>query len=567
MSEESNEPNADDYLNEELEISVESPIDAPGPPVIPPPLAGTPPAALESEPAPNEKRSEADGSAWHGRTPFEDLFVSDSPPLPPGRGSPEEKIGYLREKLKRSEAQQGRFKEAWSTRDREMDLLEGLFKHYWHRTTELKSEVGELTHKLAAMEDFLERKKKEISDYGEQMAQTFKKRDEMEAALREEMSARRAHDQRLIEEKQSQLAALDVKHRQLQDEHTSERASRKEQAVEQNRMLRATKDDLGKASVQLADRDQALTLAREELQEAQEAFQRDLDARNHAIEKFKDTIRKQRSTLSQGEADQTELREQLTTAESEMKQLRITHALELQQENERVGSMQEELTSLCSVRDGLDAEVESLREKYSAAKVRESGLESDKEHLENRLEKSESSISEWMGSCEDMKGQIAELQSDLSDVKQERALLQQDHERLIAAKEESDAATVSREQELRGALEKLEDQADASSASLLETQNTLAALKSEHDELLMDSKEAASALTGNIEERDDAIEKLKSSLESGRQEMSRLERDSQNIRETLEQERSLSMERRVNMVEKIGNARQVLQNAQHREGH
>ena len=98
-------------------------------------------------------------AAWSGRTPFEDLFVSDSPPLPPGRGSAEEKVAYLREKLKRSETQQTKFKEAWSTRDREMDLLEGLFKHYWHRTTELKSEVGELTQKLAAMEDYLERKK------------------------------------------------------------------------------------------------------------------------------------------------------------------------------------------------------------------------------------------------------------------------------------------------------------------------------------------------------------------------------------------------------------------------
>jgi len=189
---------SDDFLDEDLDISVEPPIDAPGPPVIPPPLVE---GAADAEAESGRKSVDADGSAWNGRTPFEDLFVSDSPPLPPGRGSPEEKVAYLREKLKRSESQQAKFKEAWSTRDREMDLLEGLFKHYWHRTTELKSEVGELTQKLAAMEDYLERKKKEILDYGEQVAQTFKKRDEMEAALREEMSARRAHDQRLVEEK------------------------------------------------------------------------------------------------------------------------------------------------------------------------------------------------------------------------------------------------------------------------------------------------------------------------------------------------------------------------------
>lgn len=553
---------SDDFLDEELDIAVEAPIDAPGPPVIPPPLVEGGVQPDSSGP----KVSTTDGSAWNGRTPFEDLFVSDSPPLPPGRGSPEEKVAYLREKLKRSEAQQAKFKEAWSTRDREMDLLEGLFKHYWHRTTELKSEVGELTQKLAAMEDYLERKKKEIVDYGEQVAQTFKKRDEMEAALREEMSARRAHDQRLIEEKNSQLSTLEVQHRQLQDEHNAERTSMRDQISHLKKDLQSGRDELGKAKVSVSEKDNALLLVREELEDAQSAFQRDLEARNQAIDKFKDTIRKQRSSMAQSETDESQLREQLKVFEGELKQLRVTHALELQQENERLESLQQDLATTRSARDGLDAESESLREELSSVQVELSGVQSDKGHLETRLEQSEEQVSEWMEANEDMKGQITQLQSDISDLREERTLLEQDHERLIVAKDEKEAGFVQREQSLRSNIEKLEDQVDSVNADLAKSKQAFETLEAEHNELVVDSKEASTSLSSNIEERDEAIEKLKSSLETGRQETARLERETQTLREALEAERSEALARRVSMIEKVGHAKQLLQSAQHREG-
>jgi chromosome segregation protein len=447
-----------------------------------------------------------------------------------------------------------------------MDLLEGLFKHYWHRTTELKSEVGELTQKLAAMEDYLERKKKEILDYGEQVAQTFKKRDEMEAALREEMSARRAHDQRLIEEKNSQLSALDVQHRQLQDEHNAERTSMRDQISHLKKDLHTGRDELGKAKVSVTEKDNTLQLVREELEDAQSAFQRDLGARNQAIDKFKDTIRKQRSNIAQSETDQTDLREQLKSFEGELKQQRVTHALELQQENERLASLQQDLVTTRAVRDGLDAESETLREELSSVQLELSGVQSDKEHLETRLGQSEQRVSEWMEANEDMKGQITQLQSDISDLREERTLLEQDHGRLIVAKEETEVGFVQREQSLRSDIEKLEDQVDSVNAELANSKQVFETLEAEHSELLVDSKEAASSLSNNIEERDEAIEKLKSSMETGRQETARLERETQTLREALETERSESLARRVSMVEKVGLAKQVLQSAQHREG-
>ncbi len=554
---------SDDFLDEDLDISVEPPIDAPGPPVIPPPLAE---GVAASDSKASEKSKDTDGSAWSGRTPFEDLFVSDSPPLPPGRGSAEEKVAYLREKLKRSETQQTKFKEAWSTRDREMDLLEGLFKHYWHRTTELKSEVGELTQKLAAMEDYLERKKKEIEDYGDQVAQTFKKRDEMEAALRDEMSARRAHDQRLIEEKNSQFNALEVQHRQLQDEHNAERSSMREQIAQLKKDQHSGREELSRLKLSAAEKEETLHLVREELEEAQVAFQRDLDARNQAIDKFKETIRKQRSTIAQSESEQSTLRDDLKSFESDLKQQKVTHALELQQENERLESLQQEIGLVRAARDGLDAEAESLREKLSSAQVQISGLTGDKEHLESRLAQSKEQVGQWMEANEDMKGQMTQLQSDLSDMREERTLLEQDHERLIAAKEEIEASFVQRERDLKTEIDKYEDQVDALNSELSAGKESLKALETEHQELVADSQEAANSLTSNIEERDEAIEKLKASLESGRQELARLERESQTLRETLETERAASLSTRVGMIEKIGQARQLLQSAQHREG-
>ena len=226
-----------------------------------------------------------------------------------------------------------------------------------------------------------------------------------------------------------------------------------------------------------------------------------MDARNQAIDKFKETIRKQRSSLAQGEAEQATLRDDVKNFESDLKQQKVTHALELQQENERLEVLQQELSTVRSARDGLDAEAESLREKLSASQVAVSGLTGDKEHLTGRLEQSENQVSEWMEANEDMKGQITELQSDLSDLREERTLLEQDHERLIAAKKEVEESFVQRERDLKTEIDGYEDQVDALSAELKTNKETLKVLQAEHQELVTDSQEAASSLTSNIEER------------------------------------------------------------------
>ena len=108
---------------------------------------------------------------WSGRTTFDDLFVTDSAPLPSARGGPEEKVEYFREKLKRSEAMTARFRDAWQTREKEMDHVETLMEQERGRAEEQANKVVELTQKLQALEGFLEQKKKEFEAYGQKVAE------------------------------------------------------------------------------------------------------------------------------------------------------------------------------------------------------------------------------------------------------------------------------------------------------------------------------------------------------------------------------------------------------------
>ena len=429
--------NDDEFFEEEIDIAIEPPIEAPAPPTIPPPVVAQPDEE-SAEPAEDMSGRDSAGSAWQGRTSFEDLFVSDSPPLPPGRGAPEEKIAYLREKLKRAETQLTRCREAWGTREREMDLLEGLFRHYWHRTSDLKVEVSEQTHKLASLEDYLERKKKEIEDYGAQVAATFKRRDEAEASLREEMNNRQAHTLRLIEEKQSQHKTLESQHRQLQEHYNTERSRFREEHDALRVEHKNLREDHSKVKLLLADAEDGLRIAREEIEGSRVAFDRDLATRNEAIEKFKATIRKQRESIDERERVNHETTERVKQLEVEAKQARVTHALELQQENERYEEASETIERLQGAEQSLRGEVSELSESLRVSQASVDELQSEKSQTQHRLAETRSTLEDVESLNEDMKGEISQLQSDLSDLKEERSLLQQDHERLIEAKEESE---------------------------------------------------------------------------------------------------------------------------------
>ena len=78
----------------------------------------------------------------------------------------------------------------------------------------------------------------------------------------------------------------------------------REQIAQLKKEVQSSKEDISRYKLASVEKEETLELVREELTEAQVAFQRDLDARNQAIDKFKDTIRKQRSNIAQGESEQ-----------------------------------------------------------------------------------------------------------------------------------------------------------------------------------------------------------------------------------------------------------------------
>jgi len=557
--------NDDSFFEEEIDISIEPPVDAPAPPMIPPPVVTQPEEeGLESSEEMNSRDSA--GSAWQGRTSFEDLFVSDSPPLPPGRGAPEEKIAYLREKLKRAESQLSRCREAWGTREREMDLLEGLFRHYWHRTSDLKVEVSEQTHKLASLEDYLERKKKEIEDYGAQVAATFKRRDEAEASLREEMNNRQAHTLRLIEEKQSQHKTLESQHRQLQEHYNTERTRFREEHDGLRFEHKNLREEHSKVKLQLADAEDGLRIAREEIEGSRVAFDRDLATRNEAIEKFKGTIRKQRDSIDERERTNHEVGERLKELEVDVKQARVTHALELQQENERYEEAAASIGRLEGEEQSLRGELSEASDSLRVSQGTVDELNSEKSQVQHRLAETRSTLEDVETRNEDMKGEISQQQSDLSDLKEERSLLQQDHERLFEAKEESERIGQKRLEELQGGIDQLEQEVEGLESKLHGAKEEYASLQEEKRELEQDVQESSESMGRSIKDRDEAIEKLKMSLEAGRVSIIRIEGELERIRSESETERSELSEKNLSVVDLAARARQVLQNAQHREG-
>ncbi|MEC9465922.1 MAG: hypothetical protein VX834_09065, partial [Myxococcota bacterium] len=296
------------------------------------------------------------------------------------------------------------------------------------------------------------------------------------------------------------------------------------------------------------------------------AFERDLSTRNEAIEKFKSTIRKQRESIDQRDQKNHDLAERSKQLEVDLKQARVTHALELQQENERYEEASTVIERLQAEEERLRSETLSLSEKLRVTQATVDEVNSEKSQLQHRLADTRSTLDDVETLNEDMKGEMSQLQSDLSDLKEERSLLQQDHERLIEAKEESERLGQARCDELQGQIDHLETEIDGIESKLGEAREAFAALSEEKRELEQDVQESTESMGRSIRDRDEAIEKLKMSLEAGRASVVRLEGELERLRTEAEGDRAELAEKNLAVVDIAARARQLLQNAQHREG-
>jgi DNA repair exonuclease SbcCD ATPase subunit len=113
------------------------------------------------------------------RVPFDELFVSASTPVAAVHGSPEEKIAYLREKLRHAEDLTTRFREAWEVREKEMDAFEVAANQAREVADEALSERDEL-------QAFIDKKQRELEAYGQKVSAAFAERETLIKTLRAE---------------------------------------------------------------------------------------------------------------------------------------------------------------------------------------------------------------------------------------------------------------------------------------------------------------------------------------------------------------------------------------------
>ena len=118
------------------------------------------------------------------RAAFPELF-QPPPPRPATRPvSPDEKVEDMRRQLKFAEGQLGRFREAWSVREGEMDVLEAALAAERARAEAATAEAQRL-------EQFLARKQRELEQYGESVAQIVAQKEAREKELREQLDRER----------------------------------------------------------------------------------------------------------------------------------------------------------------------------------------------------------------------------------------------------------------------------------------------------------------------------------------------------------------------------------------
>ncbi len=202
--------------------------ETPGAEGVPDVSVGAEPPPLQPPPPPRRPRRSVSRDlsqlpdSWGGRSNFDDLFVVDTGSLPSARGGLEEKVEYFREKLKRSEAMTARFREAWQTRDSEMDVLEALMERERVKADEGSHQNAELTQKLQALEHFIEQKKNEFEAYGRKVQAAFEQKDQQEQELRSEIDAAQGRLYAVVYEKNSEISGLKNQLDALQEQYESE---------------------------------------------------------------------------------------------------------------------------------------------------------------------------------------------------------------------------------------------------------------------------------------------------------------------------------------------------------
>ncbi|MEO0813926.1 MAG: hypothetical protein AAFY60_13750, partial [Myxococcota bacterium] len=255
----------------------------------PPPLQPPPPPRRPPRRASSKDPSQLPDS-WGGRTNYDDLFVVDTGSLPSARGGLEEKVEYFREKLKRSEAMTARFREAWQTRDSELDILEALMERERGKAEESAHSNAELNQKLTQLNQFIEEKKTQFETYGQKVQAAFEQKEQQEQELRSELEASYGKMEAALDEKDSEIAGVSNQLEALKQEYEDEQRRHLEDNEAYNGQIAERDQRITDGEQRYADLAGELEGTRQELLDTRDTFERDVAVRNEAIEKLKGTI-------------------------------------------------------------------------------------------------------------------------------------------------------------------------------------------------------------------------------------------------------------------------------------
>ncbi|HSI06400.1 MAG TPA: hypothetical protein VLC93_18075, partial [Myxococcota bacterium] len=254
---------------------------------------------------------------WNGRTNFDDLFVTDTAAVPAGRGGLEEKVEYFREKLKRSEASTARFREAWQVRDKEMDVLEALMEQERNKAEGESGKTTELTQKLAALEQFLDQKKREFEAYGQKVQAAFAQKDQAERDLKAQIAGFQEKLDAEINEKDNEIRGLAGQIDALTGELEQTRDTAQRDQSTAGREIQTRDERIQDLETKQGDLSIELEHVRQELLDTRDTLERDIAVRNEAIDKLKSTIETQKTAIIERDEQIDGISTQLSQATDE----------------------------------------------------------------------------------------------------------------------------------------------------------------------------------------------------------------------------------------------------------
>ncbi len=263
------------------------------------PAPGTPPPLARKKPS----------GPYTGRTHFDDLFASDTNPLPAVRGSLEEKVEYFREKLKRAETQVTRFREAWDIREAEMDTADQALE-------EERAKSADVIAKFRELEKFIADKKRDFEAYGQKVTQAFAEREAVEQKLKAALEAAREEAQAKTREVAELQEAME-RELQARDEEIEARneveADYKREVEKRDQLIGRLKEEVGARG----ERVQELEFELHQRDQAQTKLETNLGVHDQAIEKLKAAVLADRERLKERDQQISTLSEQVSEALAE----------------------------------------------------------------------------------------------------------------------------------------------------------------------------------------------------------------------------------------------------------